>query len=370
ANPAVVDAGSGSLLEDPFVKSEVREGLDLLYNLKFEQADRHFERIAQRFPGHPIGPFLKAMNTWWHILLDLSDESHDEAFYDEMKEVIDRCDRILAHDRHNVDAMFFKGLALGLAGRLRSNRGQWLRAALDGKRAMDYVYAVAKQKPDNDDLVFAAGIYDYFADVIRDKYPAARPLMVFFPNGNRERGLLELQRTAEKGVYLQTEAVYFLLQIFYIFEGNQQKSLEYVNWLRQKYPDNAYFEAMEGRIHARWGDWAGSEAIFQDILHRYGEPGYNNAAAEQAFYYIARAKAAYGRSDEALQYLDQLIRLTARREEDTYFEVWGRVRQGMAYDALGQREQAVATYEVVLDMKDFGNAHEWAERYLDKPYGM
>ncbi|HET6566879.1 MAG TPA: hypothetical protein VFG50_02870, partial [Rhodothermales bacterium] len=47
ANPAVVDAGSGSLLEDPFVKSEVREGLDLLYNLKFEQADRHFERIAQ-----------------------------------------------------------------------------------------------------------------------------------------------------------------------------------------------------------------------------------------------------------------------------------------------------------------------------------
>ena len=59
-----------------------------------------------------------------------------------MDEVISRADRMLDRDPRNVDAMFFKGAALGFRGRLKSNRGEWFKAAMDGKKAMDYVLAV------------------------------------------------------------------------------------------------------------------------------------------------------------------------------------------------------------------------------------
>lgn len=361
-----------SVLEDPFVRSEAKRGLDLLYNMQFTEAAVLFERIDARFPNHPIGPFLLALNTWWKILLDLSDTSHDEAFYAAMDEVIDRSDRLLMQDGDHFDAMFFKGAALGFRGRLRSNRGAWLKAARDGIRAMDYVLGVAEEKPENDDYAFGKGIYDYYAAVVPDRYPFVKPVMVFFPKGNRQRGLRELERTAQDGYYIQTEAAYFLLQIYYLFEQDFDKSVHYASWLREHHPGNAFFHAFEGRVYARWGRWLKARTIFSDVLDRYeaGAPGYAAGTADQALYYLARSYMTYSDYRTALTYLMRLEALTARSPDDTYFKVLGRLRQGMCYDALGQRAIAEARYESVLQMTDYAGAHDRARRYLMTPFGQ
>jgi tetratricopeptide (TPR) repeat protein len=359
-----------SVLDDTVVRFQAKRGLDLLYDMRFDEARRLFDQIDRRFPEHPIGPFLQALNTWWKILLDLSNTEHDAAFYAAMDEVIARSDRLLAEDSDHFDALFFKGAALGFRGRLRSNRREYLKAATDGKRAMDYVLAVAERAPENHDYVFGKGLYDYYAAVIPDRYPFAKPVMAFFPDGDRERGLRELHRTATRGYYVQTEAVYFLLQIYYLFERNYQKSVEHVTWLRERHPNNAYFHAFEGRVYARWGQWDRAERIFQAVLERYQarRPGYNAGTAEQALYYLARAQMSTDRFDAALGYLIKLEALTARSDDDSYFKVMGRLRQGMTYDALGQRAVARQRYQEVLRMKEWASSHDRAERYLNRPY--
>jgi len=364
-------AATASVLDDPFVRQQAKQGLDALYDMRFEEAQRLFDQIDRRFPAHPIGPFLSALNTWWKILLDFSDTSHDDAFYTAMEEVIDRCDRVLKRDDDNFDAMFFKGAALGFRGRLRSNRREWFKAAADGKRAMDYVLGVAEKDPANHDYIFGKGLYDYYAAVIPDRYPFAKAVTTFLPKGDRARGLRELEQTARQGYYIQTEAAYFLLQIYYVFEQDFDKSLEYAAWLRERHPGNSFFHCIEGRIYARWGHWSRAEAIFVTVLERYkqGQAGYNAAIGEQALYYLARAKMAIQRHEEALAYLLQLEALSARSRADTYFKVMGRLRQGMVYDALGQRAVAQARYRQVLTMKEWGNAHEQAEQYLQRPFG-
>ena len=359
-----------SVLDDPDVQREAQRGLDLLYDMRFEEAARVFERIDRQHPQHPIGPFLKALNTWWKILIDLSDTSHDDAFYEAMGEVIKRSDRLLKRDKDNFDATFFKGAALGFRGRLRSNRGDWFKAAMDGKGAMNYVLRVAKRDPENDDYVFGKGIYDYYAAVIPQRHPFVKPVMVFFPDGDRERGLKLLQRTAEKGRFIQTEAAYFLAQIYYIYERDLEKTTEYVDWLRREHPNNSFFHTLEGRVLARRGMWKEAEAVFGDVIARYqrGQTGYNAAAAEQALYYLARADMIYGGYQAALTRLQQLEALSARTDKETYFKVLGRLRQGMAYDALGRRELAVAKYREVLAMKDWSGAHDRAKQYVEQPY--
>ena len=361
-----------SIFDDPVVQAEVSEGLDRLYNMEFEAAARRFEHIARRYPEHPAGPFLEALNIWWEILPDLADDTHDAAFYAAMQEVIERSDRLLKQRADAFDAMFFKGAALGFRGRLRSNRGEWFKAARDGLRAMDYVLDVVKREPDVADYAFGKGMYDYYAVAIPDKYPFLKPLMLFFPDGDRERGIEALQRTVRDGRLVRTEAAYFLLQIYYLFENDFDHSVQYATWLRERYPGNSFFHTIEGRVYARWGRWDQADPIFEEVYarHKAGQTGYNASLAGQALFFMARSRMAYGEYEAALPHLDALQEPTIRGAVDYRFVTMGRLYAGMAHDALGRRSRAVAAYREALTTKDWSNAHERARQYLEMPYGQ
>ncbi len=360
-----------SVLDDPAVRQVAKEGLDLLYNMQFDEAASRFDEISRKADDHPIGPFLEALTLWWEVLMDLSDTQHDEAFYAAMAEVIDRCDARLAVSAEDFDAKFFKGMALGFRGRLRSNRRDWIRAAADGKRAMDYVLAVARADTTSHDFVLGPGLYNYYAAIIPARFPFVRAITTFLPKGNRELGLAQIGRTATHGYFMQTEAIYFLLQIYYLYEADYRASVEHVSMLRARHPGNSFFHTLEGRIYARWGSWSRSDTIFASVLDHYrrGTRGYTAPAAEQALYYLARGRMTKQDYETAVSYLLSLDALSARLDQHTYFKVMGRLQQGMAYDALGRRTRAVERYEQVLAMKEWGNSHARAQRYLERPFG-
>ncbi len=365
-------AQPASVLDDPAFKAEATRGLDLLYNMEFDRAEAIFDRLAARHPEHPVAPFLQALVPWWQILMDLSDTSHDAAFFERMDEVIERSDRLLRRDRDNLDAKFFKGAALGFRGRLQSNRRSWLKAALDGKRAMSYVLDVADESEGNADFVFGQGIYDYYAAAVPERYSWSKPFVAMFPAGSKARGLAALHRTFRDGTYLRAEAAYFLLQIYYLFEHDYTKTRQFIGWLRQEYPDNAFFHAMEGRIYARFSDWDASERVFQTVMRRYGqrETGYNDAIAEQALYYLGRGQQMRQNHGQALALFYRLERIAEARPQQSAFETLGRLRQGMSYDARGERAKALQSYRQVLRLDDFSGAHDSARRYIDHPYGQ
>jgi len=372
AAEAAVRYPEESILSDAFVRTEGRHGLDLLYNMQFEQAKAIFDEISRRYPDHPIAPFLKGLNIWWNeIMLNLPNTSHDAAFFAAMDAVIERCDSILESDPDNLDALFLRGAALGFRARLHSNRENWFKAVLDGKRAIGDVREVGQLAPENPDYVFGKGMYDYYAAIIPENYSFAKAVMFFLPDGDRERGLEQLRMAARNGQFIQTEAVYFLLQVHYLYEEDFVKSRQYASWLREQHPDNPYFHSYEGRVYLRWGQWRAATRIFESILARYQQrqAGYNTFFAEQALYFIARDRMRTDAYEEALDYLVKLEALTAGAASLSPYSVLGRLRQGMAYDALGKRAAAEQRYREVLEMDDINDSHERAERYLDAPYG-
>jgi len=190
--------------------SLVKAGINQIYGIEFDKAEKTFDRIIKEYPTHPSGKFFKAMTTWWRILLDLDNESMDDKFYDQLEEVIDMCDDILDKNARNVDAMFFKGGALGFRGRLRAIRESWFKAALDGKEGLGLVFKAYQANPKNVDIQLGFGIYHYYAEVIPQKYPAVKPFMIFFPKGDKTKGLKELENVAWNGRYARIEARYFL----------------------------------------------------------------------------------------------------------------------------------------------------------------
>ncbi len=363
----------GSILGDPLLLAQSDEALSYLYNMKFEQADSIFDRIESRYPNHPIAPFLKSLTLWWKILptVTVHDTSLDKAYFAEMDEVIERSDKMLKRKEYPFDAAFFKAAAHGFRGRLHSDRESWLRAAQEGKSALQYIFKIAETDPQNADLLFGVGVYRYFAEAIPERYPLVRPIMLFFPDGNKARGLEQLELTARHGRFVSAEAAYFLLQIYTSFQPEYLKSVEFVTLLRERYPQNALFHVMEGRVYFRWGQWERASAIFRAVVENHSKKlsGYEDPLVSQAQYYLGRQDMLSRNDQLAITHFLEVIKLEQPYAYDSFFRSNATLRAGMAYDRLGKRSEAVAFYKKVLKQEDQSNSRDRARKYLKTPYG-
>ncbi|HYN21861.1 MAG TPA: tetratricopeptide repeat protein [Thermoanaerobaculia bacterium] len=367
-------AQPASILQDPLFQDDVRLGLRLMYQMDFGAADEIFGRVTARYPDHPVGPYLEALLPWWAIQLEPDDPSQDQLVFAAMERVVELCERRLKKQPGDLDALFFKSGAHALRGRLHADRRNWVRAARDGQQALHALQEVVKRDPDNNDLYFGLGLFDYLVDVVPKQHRILRPFARLFPKGNKDRGITELERAMTKGQFVSAEAAYSLLQLHFIFEKDYQASLRYALWLRARYPDNSIFHLYEGRIHERLGRFSEAARIFREVMDRHakGQSGYTDAMAEQALYLLARTEMWQRRHSEALTYIAQLETLTSTRPFVTEYRALGRLRKGMALDALGQRQDAVRCYRDVLAMKarydGDDDIRSRAKGYIKKPY--
>jgi len=286
--------------------------------------------------------------------------------------VIDMCEKRLDEHPNDVTSMFFNGGAVGFRGRLRANRGKWLGAANDGMVALPLVRKAYELEPNNYDILLGIGIYNYYASVVPDRYPFVKPAMIFFPSGDRKKGLEQLRQAAQNAKYAKVEAMYFLMQNYFVYEKDYANALELARKLHTKYPNNSMFHCYIGRCLVSTGYLGEAKDIFADIDKRCFKKqlGYDTYDAREASYYLGKFDFMAGRFDEALKYLyrsDELSRKTDK-EEPSGFMSLGNLLIGMIYDAQGKRQDAIQQYKKVLAMKEYEDSHKESKKYLEKPY--
>jgi tetratricopeptide (TPR) repeat protein len=351
--------------------SLIHAGIYQIYGIEFPQAEKTFQIVQKDYPKNPAGKFFDAMIDWWRIMLDMDNEEYDDAMIDKLEDVIDMCDDILDENENDVNALFFKGGALGFRGRLYSVREEWLDAALDGKDAMPIVNHAYAIDPNNPDVQLGFGIYNYYAAVIPEKFPFLKPFMLFFPEGNKEKGLEELKFVAENGKFGKIEARYFLLSSYYKFEENMFEAKKWADRLLKDFPNNPTFEKYLGRIYVKMGSYIKASPVFEDIFKKCesGLPGYNDVTKREAAYYVGMRYKLQNNVDSTRIYFEISEKLSKKiDDEETGWLVNSLLYLGMCYDQLGDRDKAVKYYNEVLDMDDRRNSHEQARRYLKNPY--
>ncbi len=349
-----------------------KNGINSVYNLEFEKAEKEFQYLADTYPQHPAGKFFLAMADWWRIMLDVDNESLDAQFIKKLEVVIDMCDSLLDINSDDVTALFFKGGALGFRGRLYANRGSWIKAANDGRMALPIVQHAFKIAPENFDILLGIGIYNYYAETIPEKYPLVKPLMVFFPSGDKHKGIRQLTTAALRAQYASVEASYFLLQLYYSYERQLDKALEIANALHVRFPNNVVVHRYIGRCYVSQNKWEEARAVFTEIFSRCnnGMTGYTTAAKREAYYYFGLCAMNKNQFDEALQnfYLCDELSRALDKDGESGFMVMTNLRIGMVYDIQQKRQYAVQQYNKVLKMKKFENARDLAEQYLRSAY--
>ena len=357
---------------DPEVDTHVQKGIDLLYNMELDRARAEFDAVIKLRPEEPVGYFFQAMVEWWDILAYYNDESQDQKFNDLLDKVIDMCEKRLDRNPNDLAALFFKGGAVGFRGRLRVDRGKWLGAANDGLVALPLVQKAYALDPKNEDVLLGIGVYNYYADIIPDRYPFVKPLMLFFPGGDRKKGLEQLKEASERAKYAKVEASYILMQNYFMYEKEYLKAYEIARSLSDRYPRNPVFYRYLGRCLVSIGRLAEANDVFKEIEKRFTmrQLGYDDYDGREASYYIGRFEFIGSRYANALRYFyscDSLSRILDK-EGSSGFMAMANLHIGMIYDLQKKRQDAIEQYRKVLDMKEYESSRADAQKYIGKPY--
>jgi hypothetical protein len=355
--------------------SRIEDGIKQIYNIKFDNAEKTFRSIIADYPKHPAGRFFLAMIDWWKILMDPDNESYDDIFFQKLEDVIYQCDKILDKNKNDVNALFFKGGSIGFRGRLRAFRESWLKAADDGREALPIVEEAASLDPNNMDVQLGFGIYNYYAAVIPNEFPVIKPLMIFFPDGDKQKGIEQLKNTAFNGKFAKYEARYFLMTLYYRYENNAIVADSYAKLLLDDFPDNPVFERWRGRIAIKKGDFYLADSLFRDVLDKVDKNyfGYNTPnSLREASYYIGNNLKNNGMLDSAKFYFKQCYIESKKidgEDDESGFQINSVLYLAQIAEASNQKNEAIRLYEKLLDMKDYASSHDIAENSLKRLKG-
>lgn len=351
--------------------SAVKAGIRNIYNLQFPEANLCFDKVKKLYPQHPSGYFLDAMVDWWKMKTNPRVNQLDEQFLRKCDTVIYICDVLLEKNPNDIVGLFFKGGIIGYRARYYSENQSWVKAAADGKTALDIVMKCWDIAPSNKDVLLGVGLYHYFAEALPEKFPVIKPLMMFMPAGDKVSGIAELQLAGQKAVYSATEAKVALMQIYYQFENNYYLCMKVAADLFEQYPQNSMFQRYLGRCYVQLGYLAQAEELWRDVLLRCMDKksGYDNYSAREAMYYIAVALMEKNDYQMALKYFYKCDEFSRQLDEDpSGFMVKLNLKAGQIYDLIGKRDLAIMQYKKVLSWENYQDSHEKSSQYLKEAY--
>lgn len=294
---AELDKKYDMILKNPGVQIESTEAINLLYNFKFDEADKEFRWLKYRYPKHPMPHFLMGLAEWWKIVPNTDVETYDKAFLAQMDSTITLAENLYDEAPNKVEPAFFLAAAYAFKGRLHAERESWAKAAFAGKKSLKYFEQCKGNGDLSPELLFGDGLYNYYAEWVPKEYPLLKPVLALFPKGNKKLGEQQLEKVANNAFYTRVEARYFLLQI-YSMENEYGKAYELAKYMWQTFPNNPYFERYFCRTAYVSGKMMEAEKAANSILAKItaGVPGYEGVSGRNAAYVLAYYNMLYHRN--------------------------------------------------------------------------
>jgi tetratricopeptide (TPR) repeat protein len=374
-----------------------RSGLDALYNIDYDKAERDFKEIVKLIPNHPGGYQLLAARVWIQTLYESrrlqSSLYSSEGFYSSGDDKVDPkivtefrnytrearrlAEAKLKQEPKNIEALDFLANTEGLKAAFEEAVERRHFAALrNGNDAVSHHRDVLKIDPAYIDAQITIGLYEYVVGSL------PLPIKILAGatgyRGSKKRGLAMLEQVAKEGRWARDDAKSVLI-LLYTREKRYADVLPLTRELSAKYPRNYLlrletadalvalagvkrkekdlvaavqlekeaFATFDELLRDRNVRDAAARAL--DLIHfKYGEvllmAGYNDRAAKE---FLAATKVSGAEAG-----LVTMAHLYAAR----------------AYDAGGKRDDALTQYKAVLARPNVYDAHDEAKRGLQKAY--
>ena len=394
-------SSSGSSAAGPADKTQLdqlrRSGIEALYNLDYDKAQRDFKEIVRLYPDHPAGPQLLAARVWLKTLYETrrlqSSLYSSESFYSTGDDKVDPkiitefrnltreakrlADLRLKKDPKDLEALDWLGAIQGLKASFEEAvERRHLAAIRDGDDAVDHHRELMKLDPNAVDPALTVGLYEYTIGSLPMAYKIIAGLTGF--RGSKKKGLALLERVAHEGTYSRDDAKTLLI-VLYTREKRYADSLGYARDLSAKYPRNYLFrlEAAEALVaqaeverrnkNVEAAAKAEREAFasFEELLHDRNVRDTVSHALDLVHFKYGEALLTAREQDRAAK---EFLAATKVEHAEPSLVTMAHLYAARAYDLAGKRDEAVVQYREVLARPDIYDAHEEAKRGLRQPF--
>lgn len=359
------------LISDVNVQLESTAALNDMYNFKFDKAEQQMAVFKKKYAWHPLPYFLFGLNEWWKIEPNTRVTIYDEKFLTYMDSSILIAENLYDHyPEYKVEAAFFMAAAYGFKARLYADeeRKNWRKAASAGKTALNYLEECKSKNYLSPELLFGDALYNYFSVWVPENYAALRPIMWFFPKGDKKLGLAQLKEVSYNAFYTRTEAMIWLMRICNSYENDQVRAFQIAEYLHQSYPDNPYFHRYYARMLYSRGIYPEVEIESKKILAKIdsAQLGYEATSGRYAAFYLGQYYSAQRRLDDAKFYYLRAVKFAEEIEatESGYY-LYSLIELGEIAEKQGHKAEAKTYFKQVKSLagrKD--NAYQEAKRRL------
>ena len=305
-----------SILTNVDIQIEATAAINKMYNFEFKEAEKEFNWLVQEYGDHPLPVFLKGLSLWWKIdsysgISDLSKTDSldrlDEKFIKIMDKAISLSQNI--YEKGNkIDGAFFLAASYGFKGRLLSERRKWRASALAGMNALRYLKEIRKDDLMIPEISFGNGLFNYYSVWISERYPLLKPIIKLFPDGDKQKGLVQLNNAGKNSFYTRTEAQYFLTRI-YSSENDIRKALYLSKYLFETFPDNSIFHKFYNQLLYRSSSFSLCEMQSLKIIENFNKKkkGYYDNDIRLAHFFLGEIYLSKKDNDLAIHHLNKSL---------------------------------------------------------------
>jgi len=374
-----------------------RSGLDALYNIDYDKANRDFKEIVQLHPNHPGGYQLLAARLWIKTLYESrrlqvslynsesfysnGDDKVDPKIVIEFRNLTREAKRLaeakLKQEPKNIEALDFLANTEGLKASFEEAVERRHFAALrDGNDAVEHHREVLKLDPRYIDAQITIGLYEYV--VGSSPLPVKIIAGATGYRGSKKRGLAMLEQVAREGRWSQDDAKTVLV-LLYTREKRFADVLKLTRELSAKYPRN-YLLRLEtadalvslAGVKRKEKDVAGAVqaekeafATFDELLRDRNVRDTAARALDLIHFKYGEALLVAGLNDRAAK---EFIAATRVERAEPGLITMAHLYAARAYDVAGKRDEALAQYKEVLARPNVYDAHEEAKRGIRQAF--
>lgn len=376
-----------------------RSGLEALYNIDYDKAQRDFKQIVQLYPNHPGGYQLLAARLWIKTLYEsrrlqvslysgesfysTSDDKVDPKIVTEFRNLTREAKRLaeakLKQEPKNIEALDFLANTEGLKASFEEAVERRHIAALrDGNDAVDHHREVLKLDPAYIDAQITIGLYEYVVGSLPLPFKILAGATGY--RGSKKRGLKMLEDVAQRGRWSQDDAKSVLI-LLYTREKRFADVVKFARELSAKYPRNYLLriETADALVSLaaqkrKENDAAGAAqaekeafATFDEVVRDRNMRETAGRALDLIHFKYGEALLTAGLTERAAK---EFLSATKVDRAEPGLVTMAHLYAARAYDVAGKREDALAQYKEVLARPNVYDAHDEAKRGMKEAYKM
>lgn len=238
---ALQGSGQKRLLENPGILSDIEDCISATYNCNFPVAHNIILDVEKNIPDHPVVDFLKSFILYWEYYPITPGHKKEDEFVDHMENCIRKSEAWVKREPEELEAIFFDLFSRAFYVMFWADNGK------PGKvfPHLNVLYQRTMQgfdlKEEFSEFYFTTGLYNYYIKAYPEKHPAYKPIVIFFREGNQEKGLEQLEYCSNNAIFLKVEAKFFLSLIYLNYEKDLEIASSYAADLYREFPQNSFY---------------------------------------------------------------------------------------------------------------------------------